>query len=295
MRNKLIFYFFPHPRIAGRIHGWLLSAIGRTMIRLFGLLILFPPTLLRGQEIRLPELSHCPFSGSCTLYDYQQKKFLCSDPADADMASLPASTFKIPNLLIALETGVIRDAQEVIRWPGQTDTTLYGYRPEIYHDMTAREAFESSAVWAFLEMAGKVGRDRYHDYLIRCNYGNADTSYPGEDFWNLGPLAISPKGQIRFLVALYEEKLPFSARNMRTVKETMITERGNDYTIHAKTGWTRLNGLDTGWWVGYVEKAEGVWFFATRLSKPRSVINPDFGPCRKELTKSVLKGLGILK
>ena len=107
--------------------------------------------------------------GSCTIFDYTQKKWIISDSTDASIASLPASTFKIVNLLIALETGVIKDENEVIKWPGKTDTTRYGYRPEIYHNMMVKEAFEVSAVWVFLDLAQKIGRDRYQHYLTECN------------------------------------------------------------------------------------------------------------------------------
>ena len=77
----------------------------------------------------------------------------------------PASTFKVINLLIALETGVIKDENEIVKWVGTTDTVRYGYRPEIYRDMTVKKAFEVSAGWVFIELAKKVGREKYLHYL----------------------------------------------------------------------------------------------------------------------------------
>jgi beta-lactamase class D len=233
----------------------------------------------------------CAVEGSTTIYDYQHKKWIFSDPADAEKASLPASTFKIINLLIALETGVIQDENEVIQWLGTTDTTRYGYRPEIYRDMTVREAFEVSAVWVFLDLAKKIGRERYQSYLTKCNYGNADLTEKNPDFWNLGPLAISPVNQVEFLIKLYEGKVPFSKRNTEILKRVMVTEQNEKYTIHSKTGWTRENGTDSGWWVGYLERKDNTWFFATRISKERSVVNPNFGNFRKEITKNILRQL----
>jgi len=214
-----------------------------------------------------------------------------SDPADANIPSLPASTFKIINLLIALETGVIKDETEMIKWPGITDTTRYGYRPEIYRDLTVKEAFEVSAVWVFLDLAEKIGRERYQHYLALCKYGNADLSEKNTDFWNLGQLAISPRNQVEFLVKMYDGKLPFSKRTIDIVKRVMVTEQTKDYIIRSKTGWTRENGMDTGWWVGYVERGKDLYFFATRVSKQRSEIHPNFGNCRKEITRNILKQL----
>lgn len=237
----------------------------------------------------------CGVEGSITLYNYQQKQWIYSDRADARKESLPASTFKIVNLLIALETGVVKDENEVIKWNGQKDTTRYGDRPETYRDLTVKEAFQLSAVWVFIEMAKKIGRDRYADYLKRCHYGNGNLSEPGDDFWNFGPLAISPVNQVEFLIGLYEAKLPFSKRNIDLVKAILLTEQTDSYRIHAKTGWSRLDGRDTGWWVGYLEREGNVYFFATRIGKPRSSYQPNFGACRKEITKDILRQLNAIK
>ncbi len=233
----------------------------------------------------------CALQGSCTVYDYQHKKWLTNDSTDANIASLPASTFKIINLLIALETGTIKDEHEVIKWPGSTDTIRYGFRPEIYKDMSIKEAFEVSAVWVFLDLAKRIGRNRYQQYLTLCHYGNADLSEKNPDFWNLGALAISPHNQVEFLILLYEGKLPFSKRTIEIVKRVMVTEQNDRYIIRSKTGWTRENGTDSGWWVGYVERKDNVYFFATRISKERRTFNPNFGNCRKEITKNILRQL----
>lgn len=115
------------------------------------------------------------------------------------------------------------------------------------------------------------------------------------DFWNFGKFAISPANQIEILIGIYEETLPFSQRSFRILKEIMKEEQTDGYTIRAKTGWTRDGGKDTGWWVGYVEKKDNVYFFATRLIKERNSPNPNFGACRKEITKSVLQQLRMIE
>ncbi|AFK03157.1 penicillin-binding protein transpeptidase [Emticicia oligotrophica DSM 17448] len=236
----------------------------------------------------------CQIKGSTTIYDYQNKRWIYSDSLDAQKETLPASTFKIINLLIALETKVISDENQVIKWVGKTDTTLYGYRPEIYHDMSVKEAFEVSAGWVFIELAKKIGRKNYLKYLKACHYGNADLSEKGVDFWNFGKFVISPKNQITFLRDVYEEKLPFSKRNYEILKKVMITEQTPDYTIRSKTGWTRDGGIDSGWWVGYLEKNNNTYFFATRIAKKRSEVNPDFGQCRKTITRKILKQINAI-
>lgn len=239
--------------------------------------------------------SNCNVDGSVVIFDNNAQKWIVSDTAGIFRETLPASSFKIINLLIALETGVIEDENTVLKWNGKTDTVKYGYRPEIYHDMSVKEAFEVSAVWVFLELAEKIGRENYKKYLALCNYGNQDLTGTDEDFWNFGPLGISPVNQVELIMNLYNEKLPFPKRNMQIVKKILPTEQGNGYTIRAKTGWTRDGGINTGWWVGYLETPKGVYFFATRLLQDRKLNNGTFGNCRKEITKAVFRELEIIR
>jgi beta-lactamase class D len=233
----------------------------------------------------------CDIPGSTVIYNYHDLQWTFTDSLDAEKTSLPASTFKILNLLIALETGVIRDEMEVVKWPGYTDTTLYGYRPDIYRNMTVKEAFEVSAGWVFIELSKRIGKERYRKFLEACRYGNGNLSATGPDFWNFGAFEISPRNQVEFLVRVYEEKLPFSKRNFDILKRVMVTDSTERYTIRSKTGWTRVYGNDYGWWVGYLQQQNNVYFFATRLVKERKTINPDFGKCRKLITIQRLKAL----
>jgi beta-lactamase class D len=237
----------------------------------------------------------CQLEGSITLYDFKNQKWTYSDEVDSRKETLPASTFKIMHSLIALETGVVKDEFEIIKWVGKTDTVLYGYRPDIYKDMNMKEAFELSSVWVYIEFAKRIDRKKYQKYLQQCGYGNGNLTEKGVDFWNFGAFGVSPVNQITMLKNLYEEKLPFSKRNQQRVKRIMLAEKTDTYAIHAKTGWTRFNGMDVGWWVGYVETKDNVYFFATRVSKPRSKPHPNFGSCRKEITKAVLKEMGIIE
>lgn len=232
-------------------------------------------------------------NGSITLFDYKNQHWIASDSVDSELETVPASTFKIINLLIALETGVISDELDTVKWIGTIDTTIYGYRPSTYKDMTVKEAFELSAGWVFMELSKKIGRERYRYYLDRCGYGNKNVGND-VDFWNFGPLAVSPRNQIAFLVKVHENKLPFSKRNIDILKRVMINEQQDQYILRAKTGWGWNNGIDAGWWVGYVERDENAYFFATRLTKDREDKNKNFQSARIEITKRMLKEMGVL-
>ncbi|WP_374754299.1 penicillin-binding transpeptidase domain-containing protein [Dyadobacter tibetensis] len=236
----------------------------------------------------------CQLKGSITIYDNDAAAWISSDIDDSHTPTLPASTFKIINTLIALETGVIADENEIVKWPGSTDTTKYGYRPDIYHDMSLREAFKLSAGWVYVELAKKIGKERYKQFLDACRYGNVDLSIDDPDFWNQGNFAISPVNQIKILKGVYDESLPFKKESFSILKNMMIEEQQEEYTLRAKTGWTRYGGVDTGWWVGYIEKKGKAFFFATRVIKDRAIKNTNFGSCRKEITKTILKRLNML-
>nr|WP_295927678.1 penicillin-binding transpeptidase domain-containing protein [uncultured Dyadobacter sp.] len=262
-------------------------------IKLF-FLLLFCHFQTFAQPDLITPFKNCNSTGSITIYDYKKQKWIISDEVASKSETQPASTFKVINLLIALESGVIKDENEVVKWPGSTDTTLYGYRPDIYRDITVKEAFEISAGWAFIELAKKIGRERYAHYLKLAGYGNGNLTEKGSDFWNFGPFGVSPQNQVAFLIKVYEGKAPFSKRNVEVLKKVMSNEQTMDHTLRAKTGWTRVDGNDIGWWVGYVERKDNVYFFATRIIKKRSDVNPDFGNCRKTITKAVLTQLGAL-
>ncbi|WP_373400640.1 penicillin-binding transpeptidase domain-containing protein [Algoriphagus halophilus] len=236
----------------------------------------------------------CGLKGSTTIYDYQKKQWLSSDIEDSQDQTLPASTFKLVNTLIALDTRAVENEDEIIPWIDDYDTVKYGHRPNIYHSMSMKEAFRLSAGWAYIELAKKIGKPKYKEYLTAIGYGNVDLSIDGDDFWNFGDFGISPANQIEILIGIYEESLPFSEQSFQTLKEMMIEEKTDNYIIRAKTGWTREGGKDTGWWVGYLETSDNVYFFATRLIKDRSENNPNFGSCRKTITKEILKQLGVL-
>ncbi|RZL97996.1 MAG: penicillin binding protein transpeptidase domain-containing protein, partial [Pedobacter sp.] len=133
--------------------------------RLLLLALLLIPFIAEAQLDLITPFKNCPGSGSTTFYDNNRHQWIYSDSLDAQKATLPASTFKVINLLIALETNVIRDEHEIVKWVGKLDTLLYGNRPETYHDMSIKEAFEVSAGWVFVELAKRVGRDRYRKYL----------------------------------------------------------------------------------------------------------------------------------
>lgn len=227
--------------------------------------------------------------GGFFLYDYKKKEYIISDASEFTKPTSPASTFKIPNSLIALETGVIKDENEVLKWDGKKRWL------EVWNaDHDLKNAYKNSTVWFYQELARRIGEKKYQQYLKACDYGNKDISAGLTTFWLGSSLTISPKNQLEFLVKLYEEKLPFSKRTFGIVKKIMIREETPEYTLRAKTGWADTPPKDIGWYVGYVQKKDNIYFFATRIYKPVDKSMPTFGTDRIEITNQILKKLGII-
>lgn len=254
------------------------------------LLCAFWPLVTLAQATLQKPFTDCGLHGSTTIYDYHNDRWIFTDSADAQRETLPASTFKIINSLIALETGVVKDEHEVLPWDGvKRDVAAWNASTDM------AQAFKNSTVWFYVKLAEKVGKDKYKTYLRKSAYGNGNISTGlGADFWNYGAFGVTPVNQIEFLVRLYQEKLPFSKNTFVKVKDLMIEEENAAYVLRGKTGWTRADGQDIGWWVGYLEKDGNVYFFATRLTKPNASINPNFAACRRDVTKAVFRTLGIL-
>ena len=255
----------------------------------------FVPCLVMAQLNLEKPFRECEVQGSITLYDRASDTWTFSNEEDSKVPSNPASTFKILNSLIALEEGILKDEYEVMKFVGVSavDTARYGNRTDIFKDMDMQEAFRTSAVWFYLEIAKEVGREKYRQYLTACAWGNMNFTEPGLDFWNFGPFVVSPVQQIELLKKLYDGSLPFSKRNIDIVKKIMIAETTPGYTLRGKTGWGTSATEDLGWWVGYVEKNETVCFFATRIRKMLTTPNPRFVSCRKSITADVLNQLKI--
>lgn len=257
------------------------------------LLIIFLTDITHCQDLQNKYFAEAGVNGSITIYDYNKREWKVSNNKELFKATVPASTFKIINLLIALESKVIKSELDTIKWPGKIDTALYGYRPNTYRDMTVKEAFEVSAGWVFMELSKRIGKKQYIEYLSLCGYGNMQVSNDA-DFWNFGPLKISPKNQIEFLIKLYEGKSPFSKRNLDILKSVMTRETNDYYILRSKTGWGREDKKDIGWYVGYIEKDGNTYFFATRLIKDIQDKNPNFQKLRIDITDKIFSDLGIL-
>ncbi len=225
--------------------------------------------------------------GSFALYDLKRDRYVLVNPTQFERPFIPASTFKICNSLIGLETGVIPDEHFVLKWDG-VKRQVASWNA----DQDLQAAYKNSAVWYYQELARRVGGKRMKSWLDKAKYGNADTSGGIDLFWLTGGLRVTPKEQLDFLKRLYQGQLPFSKRSIRIVEKIMIEEQAPDYTLRTKTGWGEQGEENIGWYIGYLTTKDDIYFFATCIQKSRP--DDNFPKHRKTIAKKILSELGVL-
>ena len=204
--------------------------------------------------------------GAFVLLDGQTGRKRVYNLERAGTRFLPVSTFKIPNSLIALETGVAAGPDFALAW----DSTAV--RPEPWwprswkRDQTLRTAFQNSVYWFYQELARRIGPDTMQAYLERFDYGNQDIAPAVDTFWLDGNLRISPREQVDFLRRFYFDELGLSARTTAAVKDIMLMEETPMYRLSGKTGTAEVTSTrELGWLVGYVERGGAVHFYALNM------------------------------
>jgi beta-lactamase class D len=225
--------------------------------------------------------------GTFVLVDLKRDHFLRYNSDRAAQRFLPASTFKILNSLISLETGVIPDENTVIKWDG----THYDV-PAWNQDHTLKTAITNSVVWYYQELARRVGKERMQKYVDAAGYGNHDITGNIDSFWLDGALRISANEQVEFLKRLYQDDLPFSRRNLRIVKDILVLEKTPFAQLSGKTGTQLRVKPGVNWFVGYVEKEGNVYLFATNLELPEGVTD---NTRAKEITQRILQDMDLLQ
>jgi beta-lactamase class D len=229
-------------------------------------------------------------AGTVLVYDESGDKFLVFDRARAATRYSPASTFKVFNAMVALETGAVKDEYDVVRWDG-----IERRIDEWNRDQCLAGAMKFSTVWFYQAMARRAGAQRMQEWIDRVGYGNRDIGGGIDRFWLTGALRISAAEQIAFLRRLAHGDLPFAAAVQETVRRITILDSAPDHVLHGKTGWAVSAGserkVDLGWFVGWVERDGRRWFVAVNIDMPRGAGD---APKRVAIARAVLARVGAL-
>ncbi|MDQ3562668.1 MAG: class D beta-lactamase [Pseudomonadota bacterium] len=232
------------------------------------LLVLCLPAMASAQEWKERSdwtrfFSEAGITGTIAVVDERTKQHFVYGGERSQTRFIPASTFKVPHALFALDAGIVKDEFQVFPWDG-----VKRQFPSWNQDQDLRSSLRASTVWVYQSFARQLGERRERKYLRRIGYGNTDTSGGVDRFWLDGGLRISAQEQIVFLKKLYGNRLPFRVEHQRLVKDLMIVEAGHDWILRAKSGWAFDVEPQIGWFVGWVEKPEGPVFFALNIDMP---------------------------
>ena len=138
----------------------------------------------------------------------------------------PASTFKIVNSLIGLQTGKITDEKMLIKWDGAKRS------PEAWNkDMDMKEAFKVSCVPYYQEVARRIGKDTMQRWIDTLGYGSKNINGPVDSFWLNNQLKISPDEQLGLIKRLYFDQLPFRKSVQQMVRDVMLQEDNTTYKL----------------------------------------------------------------
>jgi beta-lactamase class D len=227
-------------------------------------------------------------AGTFVGYKIDDYLIIASDTDRSGQAVLPASTFKIPNSVIALETGVVGDPdKDVFKWDGVA-RSIEGWN----RDHTMRSAIAASAVPVYQEIARRIGAERMQKYVDLFEYGNRDIGGGIDQFWLTGSLRIDPIQQIDFLDRLRRGALPVSKRSQELVRDILPVTKAGDSIIRAKTGvvGAEVGRPPLGWLVGWAEKGSEQTVFALNLDcrEPRHIAD------RMKLAQQCLTDIGAI-
>lgn len=223
-------------------------------------------------------------SGEFTIYNMSRFR---------DSAYLPASTFKILNSLIGIETGKVKDSATIIPWDGISRSISAWNR-----DLTMQEAFTYSAVPWYQELARRIGKDTMQFWLDTLGYGSlvkkAVIAGNLDTFWLDNTVKVTADEQLGLVKKLYFGQLPFQPRSQRMVKNMMKREDNANYRLSYKTGWgTTDKGHALGWVTGWIEENNHPYFFVLQVESPDK--NYDMSEVRVAILKDILKQYGFME
>lgn len=231
-------------------------------------------------------------TGTFGIYDNTQGHFTIYNLSRyKDSAYLPASTFKIVNSLIGLETGKIVDEKMVINWNG-----LQTQRAECDRNLTMKEAFTVSCVPYYQEVARRIGKDTMQFYLDSLGYGSRYTRAiikKIDSFWLDNSVKITADEQLGLVKKLYFDQLPFQKRTQRIVRDVMLVEKNANYALSYKTGWGyKENGNSIGWIAGWIEENKHPYPFVLNIEGAHEM---DLPAIRIDILKKIFKHMGFME
>ncbi|MCP4603379.1 MAG: class D beta-lactamase [Proteobacteria bacterium] len=220
-----------------------------------------------------------PFGGrkGCfILYDLGNEEEKRIDSGTCKTPLSPASTFKIPHAIIALEEGVLKDELQIIPYNGEPH-----YFKIWQQDHSLESAMKYSVVPFFQYTAAQIGEKAMAKWLKRLNYGKRSFTSGITEFWLTGDQRISPDEQAVFLKRFFGDELPIKHSTAEMVRRVLIQPPGSissakgeiridaewkeGTVLSCKTGSTDTDGEFINWLVGQIRTGNREFVFVSNV------------------------------
>lgn len=216
-------------------------------------------------------------NGAAVIYDISDRRYTMYNNDLALNRRSPCSTFKIVSSLIALENGIIMPEESVRTWSGEVF-----WNEDWNRDIDFSEAFRTSCVWYYRQVADAIGKDMMQKELDKLQYGNCDISdWEGRlntnnnnraltGFWIESSLLISPKEQVEVMERIFGANSDYSEKTLNELKQVMLVpgQDRTDISIYGKTGMGKAEGIVVdAWFTGFAENTEGNIYFCVYLGR----------------------------
>ena len=222
-------------------------------------------------------------AGTFVLYEQGKDQWTIYNEDMALSRMAPLSTWKIYDALLGLESGIISPEASEMEWDG----TLY-WTDTWERDQNLDTAIRNSVNWYFHAIDRVAGMEQVKDFVEQIGYGNQNPGRDPENYWLDSTLEISPVEQVEMLQKLYDNTFGFQPQNIEAVKQAILLETGEGYSVYGKTGTGEKNGINVcGWFVGYIETEEGPCFFAALLEGDSDAT----GSLAAQVTGEILKDM----
>ena len=221
--------------------------------------------------------------GCFVLYDQKNDQWNVYQEEEARQRISPASTYKIYDALLALESGTITPQKNQLPWNGKS----YPFQ-EWEQDQTLDSAIQNSVNWYFQELDASLNRSDIQAFLNRIDYGNQRIGDDLETYWLDESLKISAVEQVELLIRLEQNQFGFDEDNVRAVKKSLLLSSDSSGSLYGKTGTVRTDqGSASGWFIGYMKYAGNTYYFAANVKGTDTASGQD----ARNLTMDILSGI----
>lgn len=242
--------------------------------------------------------------GCFLLYNMKTKKFETVIGEETCRERFVAcSTFKVPLAVMAFDSGVLKDENQVLKWDG-----VKGFLESHNHDHNAKTWMRDSVVWFSQRITPQLGKEKIEKYLHSFHYGNEDFSGGITQAWLVNPsdkdpaIKISAYEQVEFMKNLWTDQLPVSKRATRITREiTYLETSPKGFKLSGKSGssfydhnYQAKERLGFGWFVSHLQNGDQEYITAANLSDLLPTDAKKYGGQRaRQMTKDILSDRGI--